>query len=440
MQSSSRAQWYLVFMLTMAYALSFVDRQILSIMIGSIKRDLGGLSDTEVSLILGLAFSLVYTLSGIPAARIADRSSRRNLLVAGIAGWSAMTSLACLANTYWHLFIARMGVGVGEAVLQPAATSILADTFDKRRLPVAYGVLGMAPFVGIGLSSIFGGPLVDYLEARPQVHVPVLGALFSWQVALVVVGLPGVLLAALMFTVKEPRRKGEATELVDHYSIKEVMAFISSRGRYLSMHFIGYLCMAVHGYAYLTWVFELFIRKHDWSRTDIGLGFGTISIVTGISGSIWGGYFVGRMLSRGTSDAAMRLALYLVLVMGVLSTIMPLLSNGIVALCLCIPISFCMAAATPLNLVALQSITPNRMRGQLVAAYEVSVGFLSYLLAPLGVGLMNDYLFKSENAIDLSLATSSAINYPICAVCLFLSLKPLRAALEKAREWNDRVE
>lgn len=436
MHHSSRKQWYVVIMLTLAYTLSFIDRQILSIMIGPIKRDLGGLSDTEISLILGLAFSLVYALASLPAARIADRSNRRNLLVAGIFGWSAMTALAGMANTYWHLFMARMGIGVGESVLQPAATSILADFFDKHRLPLAYGVIGTAPFVGIGLASILGGPLIDYLEARPQINVPVLGDLFSWQVALLVVGLPGVLLAALMFTVPEPERRGIKTDTANHYSIKEVRAFVYSRGRYLSMHFIAFLCMSIHGYAYLTWIFEFFVRKHGWSRADIGLTFGSISIITGILGSIGGGYLAARMFERGKTDAAMRLTLRAVMVMGPASVIMALVDNDMIAISLCIPISFCMAVPTGLNLVALQAIAPNRMRGQLVATYMICVGFLSYLLAPLGIGLMNDYLFKSEDAIDLSLATSAMINYPIAIICLILSLKPLREALKKAAEWD----
>ena len=281
MRYSKFTQLYVVLVLTLAYTLSFIDRQILAIMIGPIKRDLGGLSDTQVSLILGLAFSLVYALSSLPLARIADRSNRRNLLAAGIFGWSMMTALAGTANTYWQLFMARMGLGVGEAVLQPAATSILADYYDQHRLPLAYGIIGCAPFVGTGLASILGGPLIDYLEAQPQIHLPVVGELFSWQLALMVVGLPGLLLAALMFTIKEPERIGEVAGETNKYSFRDLTIFVRSKGRFLFLYFLAFLCMSIHGYAYLTWVYELFVRKHDWSRTDIGLSFGSISMVTG---------------------------------------------------------------------------------------------------------------------------------------------------------------
>jgi MFS family permease len=189
--------------------------------------------------------------------------------------------------------------------------------------------------------------------------------------------------------------------------------------------------MSIHGYAYLTWVYELFVRKHDWSRTDIGLSFGSISMVTGILGSLLAGYFAGRMLRRGTKDAALRLTLLAVLVMTPTAIVMPLVDNAQLAIYLCIPLSFCMAMPAGLNLAVLQAVAPNRMRGQLVAIYMISVGFLSYLLAPLGIALLNDYVFKSEDAIDLSLALSASLNYPVALACLFLALKPFREAVVK---------
>ena len=144
MKHSNFTLWYAVFLLTLASTLSFIDRQILNVMIGPIKRDLGGLSDTEISLIIGLAFSLIYSATTLPLARIADRYSRRNVIIAGVFSWSAMTAMAGMANSFWQLFAARMGVGIGEAALGPASTSMLADYFDERRLPLAYGVVALS--------------------------------------------------------------------------------------------------------------------------------------------------------------------------------------------------------------------------------------------------------------------------------------------------------
>ena len=433
---SSRYRAYVVLMLTLASTLSFIDRQILNVMIGPIKRDLGGLSDTEISLIIGLAFSLIYSLSTLPLARLADRGNRRNLIAAGIFGWSAMTAFAGVANTYWQLFLARMGVGVGEASLGPAATSMLADYYDAQHLPLAYGIVGAAPFIGTGLANIVGGPLIDFLEARPNMVMPIFGEMYSWQTVLVIVGLPGILLALLMFTIAEPTRRGAGPSTRQGFAWREVWTFVRGRARYLTFHFIAYLCLSIQGFAFLTWVVEFFVRKHDWSKTEIGLTYGTICLTVGILGSIWAGYYAGRLISRGSADSPMRVALWCTLGLGPVAVILPLLDSGLMAAAMLVPITFFMAMPPGLSNAALQAIAPNQMRGQLVALYLICVSFLSYLLAPSIIGIMNDYVFGREDAIDLSLATLAVGNYLIAAVCLALSLKPLRAAVAQAKAYE----
>ena len=164
-----------------------------------------------------------------------------------------------------------MGVGIGEATLGPASTSLLADYFDNDRLPLAYGIVGAAPFIGTGLANIVGGPLIDWLEARPNFVLPLVGELYSWQMVLVSVGLPGILLAALMFTILEPKRRSAQATLEEGFPLRDVWAFVKTRGRYLTYHFIAYLCLSIQGFAFLTWVVEFFVRKHHWSKTEIGL-------------------------------------------------------------------------------------------------------------------------------------------------------------------------
>lgn len=431
---SERYLWYVVLLLTLASTLSFIDRQILNVMIGPIKRDLGGLSDTEISLIIGLAFSLIYSLSTFPLARFADRGNRRNLIAAGIFSWSVMTALAGLANSYWQLFVARMGVGVGEATLGPASTSLLSDYFDAPRLPLAFGIVGTAPFIGTGLASLVGGPLIDYLEAQPSVSLPLLGSVYSWQFVLVSVGLPGLLLATLMFTCREPARRGAVSPGGAGYSYAQLWTFMRGRRRYLTLHFIAYLCLSVQGFAFLTWVIELFVRKHGWSRTEIGLTYGSVALSCGIVGGVCSGWLAGRLIASGRRDAPMRVALWGTVVLAPLAIAMPLLSDSTIAAVLLIPITLCMAMPTGLSNAALQSIAPNQLRGQLIAVYLICVSFLSYLFAPLIIGLMNDYVFGREDAIDLSLASLACLNYSIAALCLVLCLKPLRTAVANVGE------
>ncbi|MBT7879171.1 MAG: MFS transporter, partial [Gammaproteobacteria bacterium] len=365
MNRSNATLWYVVFLLTIASTLSFIDRQILNVMIGPIKRDLGGLSDTEISLIIGLAFSAVYSLTTLPLARIADRYSRRNVIAAGIFSWSAMTALAGMANSFWSLFVARMGVGVGEASLGPATQSILADYFEQHRLPLAYGIVAASPFIGTGLANIVGGPLIDYLEARPLIVMPVFGEMYSWQTVLVVVGLPGILLALLMFTIKEPERKGASAERTEGYSYRELWQFCLSRRKYLTYHFIGYLCLSIQGFAFLTWIVEFFVRIHGWTRTEIGLTYGAIALIVGVMGSIGAGYYAGYWLAKGRADAPMRLAFYGTIGLGPLAVIMPLVSSDWLAIAIIIPITFFIAMPPGLSNAALQAISPNRLRGQM---------------------------------------------------------------------------
>ncbi len=431
---SSRNSAYVVGVLTLASTLSFIDRQILNVMIGPIKRDLGGLTDTEISLIIGLAFSLIYSLATLPVARLADRGNRRNIIAVGIFSWSAMTALAGMAGTYWQLFLARMGVGIGEASLGPASTSLLADTYPPERLPLAYGIVGAAPFIGTGLANIVGGPLIDFLEARPHMSLPFFGEMYSWQTVLVTVGLPGILVALLMFTIAEPPRRGASRQ--DGFAWRELADFVRSRSRYLTAHFVAYLCLSMQGFAFLAWVVELFVRKHAWSRTEIGLTYGIIALTVGIAGSIWAGYYAGRMIGAGRPDSPMRLTLWGTIGLAPVAILMPLLESGVAAAVLLLPITFFMAMPPGLSNAALQAIAPNQMRGQLIALYLICVSFLSYLFAPLIIGLMNDYVFGREDAIDLSLATLAAFNYTVAAVALALSLKPLRDAIARVSEFS----
>ena len=181
---------------------------------------------------------------------------------------------------------------------------------------------------------------------------------------------------------------------------------------------------------------EFFVRKHDWSKTEIGLTYGTICLTVGIVGSIWAGYYAGRLISRGSADSPMRVALWCTLGLGPVAVILPLLDSGLMAAVMLLPITFFMAMPPGLSNAALQAIAPNQMRGQLIALYLICVSFLSYLLAPSIIGIMNDYVFGREDAIDLSLATLAVGNYLIAAVCLALSLKPLRVAVAQAREYE----
>ena len=179
-QSSSTYRWYVVGILTLSYLVSFLDRQILALMVGPIKVDLQ-LSDTEISLIMGVAFSLFYAFMGIPLGWLADRTNRRNIIIVGITFWSLMTAACGLASTFIHLFLARIGVGAGEASLTPSAISIISDYFSRQDRGRAIATYNMGVSLGTGIAMVLGGVVISFVVDSPYVELPLIGTLSTWQ-------------------------------------------------------------------------------------------------------------------------------------------------------------------------------------------------------------------------------------------------------------------
>lgn len=437
---SSRYLWYVVFVLTLASALSYIDRQILNVMIGPVKRDLGGISDTQVSLIMGLAFTLFYNALSIPMGRLADSANRRNLMVWGITGWSIMTSLCGMASQYWQLFLARMGVGIGEATLGPAANSTLADLFTRASLPIAIGFVSASPFLGQGLANILGGPLIDYLESVPNVNLPLIGEVFSWQMVFIVVGLPGLLVALLVMTTREPKREGRLSSTDAAVPAGEVWAFVKQRGWLFFLMFTAYLGLSTQGFSLFSWLVEYYVRNHGWTRTEIGLTYGTIAMVVGIIGSVFAGWIAGLWIARGRPDATLRIVMWTSLGLLPSATAFTLISDPHLAIWVLVPVTFLMAMPSGLMMTTLQAIAPNELRGQMVAFYLLAVNFLSYTFAPSLPAVLSDYVFQSELALGKSISLLAVINYSIAFVCLAACLPAYRRALAEADTWYRNPE
>lgn len=427
-------RWYVVLFLTLAATVSTIDRQILALMIGPVKRDLG-VSDTMMGLLGGLAFTLFYTLLTLPMAWAADRTSRRRIIGPGILFWSVATMACGLAARFWQLFAARMAVGVGEAALAPAAISMMSDYFDRAKLPLALGVFSAAPFIGVGLANILGGSVVDHLEAMPQVTLPLFGALKSWQAMFIVVGAPGILLAFLTLTIREPRRTGRVDPGAKGMPIAEVVRFFAGRRRFLVFHFIGFTALAMQGWALFYWVVEFFIREHAGDRATVGLTFGTIALVLGTLGSVVAGLLSARMMRAGRADATLRLVMVIAIVLVPVGIAAPLVPSYAGAMALIALASLFMGWPNGLGTAALQLIVPNELRGQVMALYYVVVNFLSYSLGPLLGGLISDQLFAGKS-LGGTLALMAAVNYPIGAFCMWRCLAHFRTALASAETWR----
>src|SRR3954469_2329973 len=200
-RAESRYAWYVVAVLTLANVSGFLDRQVLSLLVPAIEHDLQ-ISDTQMSYLIGLSFSLFYTVLGLPIAWLADRANRRNIMASGVALWSVMTMLSGIASTYPRLLLARIGVGVGEATLNAPSVSLIADYFPRERVSLAMSVWSLGTFLGSGLAYFIGGWVVGMVTAVGGTRLPLVGVLRPWQLVFVLVGAPGLIVSVLMLTVR----------------------------------------------------------------------------------------------------------------------------------------------------------------------------------------------------------------------------------------------
>jgi len=424
-----RYAWYVVGVLMLAAVVSFIDRQILSLLIEPIRRDLK-ISDTQVSLLAGLAFSLFYTVVGIPIARLADSSNRRNIIAVGILVWSVMTAFCGLARNFPQLFIARVGVGVGEAALSPPAFSMIADYFPREKLGRAVAVFSLGVYMGVGLALIIGGAVVNMLSGPERLVLPIIGEVFAWQVAFLVVGFPGLLVVTLMMSVKEPRRRGgDDGKPAQAMPIKEVVAFLRRNQRTLVCHFIGFSLIGLVGVGFLVWVPTFFIRSFGWTAGDSGLAYGTIILVFATAGVYAGGALADYLSARGHGDATLRAGVYAALLSVPFCIATPLMPTAELALASLAATSFTLAMPQALQAAALQVIAPANLRAQLTAIYYLVANFTAVGLGPTVVAVITDYIFVDPLALRYSLVIVGAVIAPISAVFMGAGLKAFRSSV-----------
>ncbi|SDE59564.1 spinster family MFS transporter [Kordiimonas lacus] len=425
--------WYMVILLLIIYTFSFIDRQILGLLGPAIKADFG-ISDTEFGLLTGFAFALFYTFFGLFCARIADSKSRRLLIAAGLFLWSLMTAASSLARSYSSLFLMRMGVGVGEAALAPAANSLLADSFPKKRLATALSVYSMGIPMGSAIAFIVGGAVIDLAESLPDVEVPGFGMMGSWQKAFLMVGIPGLLLTLMMLTVKEPIRKG-ATQGGKSIPVRDVIKHVKDRGRAYAGVCLGVSCVAALGFGTLSFLAFFFYRYHGMNPADVGKTFGTISLFTGPAGLLLGGFLADRWLAQGKKDAHIRALLVAPVMYLVPSLALPFIADTTVVWWVLGFSNIFINLPSGIAFAALQIITPNQMRGQVIALYVLATNIIGYGAGPLLIGAFTDHLFGDEMLLNYSLALVAAITTPLSIGLLLWGRKAFAKALteEEAR-------
>jgi MFS family permease len=428
--------WYGVILLLFVYVNSFVDRTILTLLVGPI-RATTGMSDSEVGFLIGPAFAIFYTVAGLPLGWLADRVSRIWLIVVGQAFWSLASFSFGLGRTFRELALARIGVGVGEASLSPAAYSIISDLFPLDRLARALSVYSMGIHLGGGLASVLGGFVIDWAGEAGSVRVPWIGERHVWQLVFFVVALPTIPLTILLLaTFREPARRESAgrAEALSTSRGDFLRYFRANAGAFLCHNF-GFGLLALSGYGALSWIPELFVRVHGWDRAFVGKAIGLNSMIVGVGGLYFGGYVGDFLARRGRADSKILVGLLAVLVWLPFGLLLPFASRGAVAFALWVPMTFAAAMPWGAAAAAIQEAVPNQMRGQAAAIFLFVINLVGLGLGPQILPLLTDHLFHDESRIHLSFLTVTATAEVMAFLLLLLALPRFRRAIAYRDRW-----
>lgn len=419
--------WYATFVLTLAYVLSFVDRQILTLLVGPIQADLD-LNDTQMSLLIGAAFAICYTSFGLPLGWLVDRVSRRKVAAIGITFWSVMTAACGGAGSYAQLFLARMGVGLGEATLTPATYSLLSDSFPPSRLVRAIGVFMSGAIIGIGFAYLLGGQLAAWIGANEQVTLPMVGTVRGWQAPFFILLLPGLLIALLVSFIHEPPRRKPP---ISATATPPLLPFLRARARPYGLLFLAMGAQSVVVYANLSWMPTLMTRRFGWDPASIGQALGLIFLGAGLAGNFLGAWVGGRLLEQKRTAAYLGLCILAAALLLLVGPAGPVMGSATGVLALLVPTILLTSIPTAIVPAAIQMTTPGVYRGRVAALYLFATQMLGLLLGPTTVALFTDYVFADRAAIGLS---QSAAVTAATLVSLAAFLAARRPFVQLARE------
>jgi MFS family permease len=434
--------WYVVVILTIAYVFSFLDRQILSLLVEPIRADLG-ISDTQMGMLQGLAFGIFYTLLGIPLGRLADRRSRRGIIAVGITVWCIMTAACGLARNFAQLFVARIGVGVGEAALNPSAFSLISDYFprERRARPMSFYSMGVS--LGAGIAMVLGGQIIAWVYRQPPLTLPAIGELFQWQLVFLLVGLPGLLVVLLMITVREPSRKdkialADGQDPAAQMPIKEVVRFLWHRRATYGTLFLGMSVVTIIGYGYFSWIPTMFLRTWNWPISQIAFAYGVVLLICGPLGVNFGGWLAERWYNQGRRAAHMRVTLLGACILVPGSVLAPLMPTPELAVLMLVPATLGGAMPTATAGAALMMIVPNQMRAQTTAIYYFVISVLGLTLGPLLIAVVTDSVFADPTALRYSISIVSGVAGGIALIFLFFNIRHFRASVIEADAWSGK--
>ncbi len=416
-------QWAMVGVLTLLYIYAQIDGSSLILMVGPIKHDLG-VSDTQMSLLLGLSFAAFYAVLGLPAGYLVDRMPRRGIMAIGVVLWSSMTMSCGLASTYGLLFLGRCGVGIGEAAITPASYSLIRDAFPPEKRGRAFGIFTAGTYSGAAAAVMLTGGLLAAFGSGRFASLPFIGGLHPWQAVLVTIGIIGIPLSLLVFTFREPARlnagRGESGV---RYS--EAVAHIKSLWRPYGALALFVTCFYGVAISYGSWMPTIIARTWHLPPQQIGIFFGGCLLICAPIGAWCGGHAIDVLVKRGRRDAAQIVGRWITVIFipfGIAAPIVPKVGEMFFALAAQLLVA---GAYNPVAASILAQLTPQRLMGKVTAIYLLVSTLIARSVGPLLVALISDNFFKGPQALGFGLGTEALF---VMALALLAILRLSRHA------------
>lgn len=418
----------LIAILLLFYALAYMDRQIITLLVGPIKADLN-ISDVSFSFLQGLGFVLFYATCGIPIGILVDRFPKRHIILAGVVFWSCFTMASGLAQNYNQLLLARFGVGAGEAALLPAAYALISQAVAPRRLGAAMSTFSLGAIVGGGLALGLGGIAIGALEHIGTVTLPLVGTLPPWRILLLGTGLIGIVLAPIVYLIREATEPtGHAGTLAAPNPATDQIDPPMRHWRFYLAHISGFSLLCFSAAAVSAWSPAFLMRHYDWPVAQVGVVLGSIHMASGVIGMLGSGLLADALFRRGYLDAHLRLYLFALPIFGaaawlaLTSSTIALSIAGLIFVSLIAP--FIGVAAT-----ALQITTAPQHRGKMSALFLLVYNLFGFGLGPTTAAWLAEHRLGGPQAIGDALAIVAAIAAPLAFLCMAAGLRPMRRAV-----------
>ncbi|PVX75150.1 MFS transporter [Paraburkholderia unamae] len=405
-------------LLALSFAFSYMDRQILPLLFESVRHAFS-MSDTQIGMLQGLAFSSFYAFAGIPLGWLVDRYHRVRIAAACVAVWGMATAACGLSGSFGQFFVARTGTAMGEAGCSPAAYSILSDMLSGRALLRATSVYNTGPYVGGGMALILGSVALRHFTDTGGIALPMAGHFAPWQAVFIVLGLPGLILSALLLLIREPKRR-EVGGHENDISTRATLKMLSGSSQ-LVFYYAGWVFISSGLFVLLTWFPSVMIREGFGTASTIGRPLGVMFLVVGLSGCFLSQLLLRNLNNRDLLSPLLRrlsivLAMQIPLIAAFMHVDTPTAAYWFYA---CEVAVF--SVATTFMVTPIQLVVPNRMRGRATGVFLMSNYMIGASLGPAAVGALSDRMAGDPHGLLTAFVTVLGVSCVGAVILMYLS-------------------